>query len=142
MTTNLSTLITEYNEAAANLATMKSRVASEYEKLQPLEQFKLVIDLGADFLGREIYYCPHLTLADGTEVSLYDDLYWEKYETKNIMELIEGAYEDFTGKWVTRAELCDALQSCYVEVFNQDTAKAAVLRDMIQQGIGSGKHDW
>lgn len=105
------------------------------------EKFKLVLEYGDDFLREECYYCPHVRTSKG-EVSLYDDLYVERHQTLTIEELLDCLYDDCEFiNWDA-----DDIEAQQVEhaaaTINQDTGRAAILRDMLSKGLRAGTHDW
>lgn len=105
------------------------------------EKFKLVLEYGDEFLREEGYYCPHVRTSEG-EVSLYDDLYVERHQTLTIEQLLDCLYDDFDLiDW--DAEDIEAQQIKHAAAaVNQDNARAAILRDMLNKGIRAGTFDW
>ncbi|MNI43756.1 hypothetical protein D3C73_980970 [compost metagenome] len=105
------------------------------------EKYKLVLEYGDEFLREEGYYCPHVRTSKG-EVSLYDDLYVERHQTLTLDQLMDCIYDDFDLiDW--DADDIEAEQIKHAgAVVNQDTARAAILRDMLNNGIRAGTFDW
>ena len=137
-------LLARYQQTMADAAELQTEVFNTFNGLETLEErFKMVLEFGTDFLGSQGYYCEHLELEDGTEISLYDDLHWEKYETKTLRELLSKLVETHTGKYLWKAdEIQAALLADPAGALNQDTPSAAVVRDFLDKAIAEATFDW
>jgi pyridoxine 5'-phosphate synthase PdxJ len=144
MTEDTADLLARYQRTLADAANVEVEVRAAYAALETIEErFKMVLEFGSDYLGSDSYYCGHVELEDGTEVSLYDDLYWEKYETKTMYELMAKVAETHTGKYVwQKDEVRAALLNDYECALNQDTPAAAVLRDFLELGLNEATYNW
>ena len=89
-----------------------------------------------DFLKHDTYYCP----AD-RNVSLYDDLYWERYETKDLSYIFELASESWEGWDVEKVDQDNWCESA-AALPTMEGSKAAVLRDMLENCLKSARYDW
>lgn len=136
------TIFEQYKQAKEVTERLASQLYSAFMSLETVEEkFKLVLDYGDEFLREERYYCPHIRLKDGSEVSLYDDLYVERHQTLALDSLTEDLLSDLEVEWDDSDEKAMILK-VYVEAINQDTPAAAIVRDMLKQGIRSGRWDW
>lgn len=142
MTTDL---ITQYREALAVANALKCQVFDAYMALPTLtDKLLFVLDNGLDFLKEDPWYCPHIKRADGREVSLYDDLYWERRETMDLMDFLENATESLTDDVDVGEQdsLEEILRNYPDQILELDTASAVIVRDMLTKGIGRATYDW
>lgn len=135
-------LLEQYKAAKEVADGLASQLFAAFMSTDTVEEkFKLVLEYGDEFLNEEGYYCPHVR-ANGSEVSLYDDLWVERHQTLTLEQLIESLYDDFDGiDWDSEDFLAQQIAHADVAV-NQDTAAAAILRDMLENGIRAGTFDW
>lgn len=140
----MTDLLLRYQHTLADAASIKSEVLATFIALEAIEdKFKMVLTFGTEFLGSYGSYCEHLELADGSEISLYDDLNWEKYETKSLHALFCTLVESHTGKYLWRPEEIRAeLLLDHVGAINQDTPAAVITRDFLDKGISEATFDW
>lgn len=135
-------LLEQYKQAKEVADGLASQLFAAYMSTDTVEEkFKLVLEYGDEFLREECYYCPHVRTSEG-EVSLYDDLWVERHQTLTIEQLLDCLYDDFDLiDW--DAEDIEAQQIKHAAAaVNQDTARAAILRDMLNKGIRAGTFDW
>lgn len=139
---HLKELLEQYRQAKSVADELASKMYEAFMATPTLEEkFKLVLECGDEFLREEGYYCPHVRTSKG-EVCLYDDLYVERHQTLTVEELLDCLYDDFDLiDW--DAEDIEAQQIKHAAAaVNQDTARAAILRDMLNKGIRAGTFDW
>lgn len=140
----------QYKVAKQQVAELEGQLWDAFMGLETIEEkFKMVLEHGDDFLGEDSSYCPHVDLADGTEISMYDDLYWERRETKTLTELFStlsdadelarGPDEPYV--WEDEAVRARLLET-YVVAINLDIPVAAIIRDMLESGLRAGTWDW
>ncbi|MNC07918.1 hypothetical protein D3C75_554830 [compost metagenome] len=142
MSSEAHVVLEQYRAAVKAAESLKGQVFDLYKALPTLEEkFRFVLDNGSDFLKEENWYCPHVRTSEG-EVSMYDDLYWERRETNDIDVLYEMILDNMEFAEDDESDYDDMLANRYVEMLNQDSPPAAVLRDMLKQGIGRATHDW
>lgn len=65
-------------------------------------------------------------------VSLYDDLYWERYETMTLSDVFDWIVDNFD----------EETHNLYDFVKNAQHASNIVFRDMLLNNIGSAERDW
>lgn len=135
-------LLEQYKAAKSVADGLASQLYMAFMSTKTVEEkFKLVLEYGDEFLREEGYYCPHVRTSEG-EVSLYDDLWVQRHQTLTLEQLMEGVYDDFEGiDWDSEDYLAQQIAQAGAAV-NQDTASAAVLRDMLENGIRAGTFDW
>lgn len=139
----VSAYVEKYRAAVKQVEELRLKVRAGFEGLPTLEdKFKFVLELGYDFLDEDGWYCGHLELEDGTEISLYDDFYWERHETRDISWFFDEMYRTFADKYLYGEELKAAMLANYTEILNQDTPHATVVRDLLEQGTGKATFDW
>ena len=136
-------LLEQYKAAKTAADDLASRMYMAFMSTNTVEEkFKLVLEYGDDFLKEESYYCPHVHLNNGEEVALYDDLYIERHQTLTLETIVECIYDDYADiDWDSEDILAQQIAHAGA-VVNQDTANAAILRDMLSKGIRSGTFDW
>ncbi|MNC19271.1 hypothetical protein D3C75_672000 [compost metagenome] len=135
-------LLEQYKAAKAVADGLESQLYMAFMQLKTVEEkFKMVNEFGTDFLKEEGYYCPHVKLKNRKEVSLYDDLWVQRHQTLTLSDLIEDMLSDLDVEWDENDEVA-MFESVYVEAINQDTALAAIVRDMLDSGIRAGTFDW
>lgn len=129
---------------------LKSQLFSHYMSLGTTdEKLRFVLDYGSDFLGVDHWY------SGGRHgISLYDALYWERYETKTLDDLLEFLVDDFdedeeeeeeeaveaTEPFFSLAK--NAEEDWLFKAIHTDKPRALVVRDFLDGGIGSATHDW
>lgn len=142
---HLKELLEQYRQAKSVADELASKMYEAFMATPTLEEkFKLVLEYGDEFLREEGYYCPHVRTSKG-EVCLYDDLYVERHQTLTVEELLDCLYDDCDFiNW--DAEDIEDIEAQQLEhaaaTINQDTARAAILRDMLSKGLRAGTHDW
>lgn len=143
MNSEVSAVIEQFRAAIEQAANLKQQIRNAYDKLETTEdKFLFVLNLGFDFLDRDHCYCPHLSLDDGTEITMYDDFYWERYETKELDDFYDELYQSKTGKYLGGKELVAALMADHIGFLNQDTPASLVIRDLLENGTGVARYDW
>lgn len=109
------------------LDIVQKAILEEVSKLDLESKIKLALvdcDLLVNLLGKDLSYC-------GVDnISLYDELYWERYETKTIEELIEYTLDDVE----------DGDEEDYL--LTSDSPRAVIIRDMLNNNIGTAIFDW
>jgi hypothetical protein len=129
-------LIETYTAALAGPAKAAYELRTAFEGLTLKE--KLVIVLGdKDCIFDDVlHYDSDYTGGPGN-VSLYDDFYWDRRETKELSEIIEYTLESLDG--LTGDETPEEL----AEILIADKGcRSLTLRDMVQKNIGKACHDW
>lgn len=135
-------LLEQYKQAKSVADDLASKLYMAFMSTDTVEEkFKLVLEYGDEFLREEGWYCPHVRTSEG-EVSLYDDLYVERHQTLTIEQMMESLYDDCEEiDWDSEDYLSQQIAYASAAI-NQDTAAAAVLRDMLNKGIRAGTFDW
>lgn len=135
-------LLEQYKAAKSVADGLASQLYMAFMSTKTIEEkFKLVLEYGDEFLREDHWYCPHVRTSKG-EVSMYDDLWVQRHQTLTLEQLMEGVYDDFEGiDWDSEDYLAQQIAQAGAAV-NQDTASAAVLRDMLENGIRAGTFDW
>jgi len=142
MSSEAHVVLEQYRAAVSTAADLESQVFKIFMALPSLEEkLKFVIDNGFEFLKEEGWYCPRVRTSAG-EVSLYDDLYWERRETNSLDRIYEMIFDDMEGPDVDDMSYDEMLVACHAQMVNHDSPAAAILRDMLTQGIGYATHDW
>lgn len=137
----MNPLFEEYKQAKEATDRLASQLYSEFMSLKTIEEkFKLAYEYGTDYLREQGWYCPHVRTSEG-EVSMYDDMYIERHQTIQLDDLISDMLSDLEVEWDHDNDKA-MFESVYVEAINQDTPLAAVVRDMLDNGIRSGTFDW
>lgn len=140
--TEISAYVEKYRAAVKAADDLKETVFDVYMSLPSLEQkFRFVLDNGIGFLKEERWYCPHVRTSEG-EVSMYDDLYWERRETNEIDVMYEMILDQMEFDENDDSDYDDMLANRYAEMLKQDSPPAAILRDMLEKGIGRATFDW
>lgn len=135
-------LLQQYKLAQELADELASQMYSVFMSIGTVEEkFKLVLEYGDVFLREESYYCPHVRTSKG-EVSLYDDLYVERYQTLTIEQLIESVFDDCDGVDWDSEDYLNQQITCATTLINLDTPESAILRDMLNKGIRAGRFDW
>lgn len=135
-------LLQQYKLAQELADELASQMYSVFMSIGTVEEkFKLVLEYGDVFLREESYYCPHVRTSEG-EVSLYDDLYVERYQTLTIEQLIESVFDDCDGVDWDSEDYLNQQITCAPALINLDTPESAILRDMLNKGIRAGRFDW
>lgn len=144
MTEDTAELLNRYQRTMADAVALKAEVLATFVGLEAVEdKFKMVLEFGYDFLGSYGSYCEHLELEDGSGISLYDDLYWEKYETKSLHSLFCTLAETHTGKYLWKDdEIRAALLADHIGAINQDTPAAVIARDFLEKAISEATFNW
>lgn len=139
----MTELIAQYREAVRTMNNLKSQVLEAFNALPSLEaKLQFVGENGSDFLEHERYYCPHVKV-NGVEVSLYDDLYWDRNQTMDLDDVIERMIENLMDDVeVEDDDTAYLIQRYTKELINLNSHWAAIGRDMLSQGIGRATHDW
>lgn len=139
----VSAYVEKYKHAVKQVEQLRERVRIGFNGLPTLEdKFKFVLELGADFLDEDRSYCGHLQTESGEEISLYDDFYWERHETRDISYFFDEMYYTFADGYLYGDELKKAMLANYIEILNQDTKHAVIVRDFLERGIGEATFDW
>lgn len=142
MSSEANVVLEQYRAAVTAAADLESQVFKIFMALPSLEEkLKFVIDNGFAYLKEDSWYCPHVRTSAG-EVSLYDDLYWERRQTYEIDRLYEMIFDDMDGPDIDDLSYDEMLETCHAQMVNHDSPAAAVLRDMLTNGIGTATHDW
>lgn len=122
----------------------------------------VVMNQDHDYLGEDTWYCGHVTeLVDdgdgfpvkGGEVSLYDDLFWERNQTKHTADILDDAFSEWLDSKGLRPAFNGDLEKYKEErnnlcaefcadIENALGAHAAVARDMLNNNIKLGIFDW
>lgn len=139
----VSAYVEKYRAAVEQVERLREKVRLAFKELPTLEdKFKFVLELGTEFLDDDYWYCSHLETAEGEEISLYDDFYWERHETRNISYFLDELYYTYANEYLHGEKLKEALLANYIEILNQDTKHAVIVRDFLEQGIGEATFDW
>lgn len=135
--------IFEAFQLAAAMAAKEAELARQAFDALPIEK-RLELALSSDgyyldkVLADETYYSGN---SAGANVSLCDDFYWERHETRNLSDIVESVcdnLEEATGDEESLVELAPAI----LEAAKNGEPRASVLIDMLERGIGHACHDW
>lgn len=146
----MTNVFEQYKQVKGQLAELEGQLWGAFMRLDTIEEkFKMVLEHGDAFLSEDGCYCPHIELANGTEVSMCDDLYWERRETKDLTELLStlqdaDELQRDPGEpyaWEDEAVRARLLEN-YVVAINLDIPVAAIIRDMLESGLRAGTWDW
>lgn len=135
-------LLEQYKAAKSVADGLASQLYMAYMSTKTVEEkYKLVLEYGDEFLREEGYYCPHVRTSKG-EVCLHSDLYVERHQTLTIEQLQDCLYDDFDLiDWGAEDYEAQMVEHAGAAI-NQDNARAAILRDMLNKGIRAGTFDW
>ncbi|UMO76466.1 hypothetical protein DNAM_390 [Pseudomonas phage BroderSalsa] len=80
-------------------------------------------------------------------ISLYDDLNWERHETKYLSDLVDHALDQLYDEAVKEdpeelLSFSDETESLKARIEGSDLPVCQVIRDFLDSGIGSGTFDW
>lgn len=142
-------LIAAYNEAmkAPQKAALELRTAFEAltlaEKMVIIVREKFEKDRWSASIFNTLLHsdsCYTGPCTAGCDVSLYDDLHWDRYETKTLSEILDMAIdkcgeEDETTGEETAEELAAILVA-------SESPRCEVLRDFLNSNLGSAENDW
>lgn len=118
---------------AARIAAFELRKAFEALTLPE----KMVIICGdGDNLFDEVLHSDRWYTGPGN-VSLYDDFYWDRYETKTLSEVFDRVTDNLEES--TGDETAEELAAL---IMADEGAKAQTLRDMVERNIGKARHEW
>lgn len=127
-------LIATYKEAVNVSDKALHAVRDEFIAL-PLEQ-KLVLVLGEQgilfdsILLSDSYYSQ-------SSISLYDDFSWDRYETKDLSDIIETVLENMAD--LTDDETPEELAAL---IMADGGDRCEVLKDMLNKNLGKATNDW
>lgn len=142
----VSAYLEKYRAALREVEQLRQNVRVGFDNLPTLEdKFKFVLEFGSEFLDVDDHYCPHeLQLEDGYELCLYDDFFWEKYETKDLSDFFADMYYSFVNEdlCVNQSVRVAFMVENYTEVLNHNNKHAALVRHMLSQGIGRATYNW
>lgn len=148
MSPEVITVLEQYRTALATVAELREQVLAVYKQLpDTASRLRFVLENGFDFLTKESWYCPRVRDKNGREVSLHDDLYWERRETNDIHNLVECISDNLidAGIDVDWDEVED-LNKLFIEhaeaVLAMNHPAAVILKDMLDEGIGEATFDW
>lgn len=132
----MQTLIATYSAALAGPAKAAQELRDAFEGLTLKE--KLVIILGTDggLFDNVLHYNSDYTGGPGN-VSLYDDFYWDRRETKDLSDIVEATLEGMGG--LTGDETAEELAEL---VLADEGCMSITLRHMVENNIGKACHDW
>lgn len=146
MSSEAHVILQQYRDAIQAAEGLKEQVLDIYLKLPSIkEKLLFVLENGFDFLQEESWYCPHVRLKSGREVSLYDDLYWERRETNTLDNLFEHISDNLEEIEIDWDEVEDANQAMLMhvdEILELDTPSVVIVKDMLSKGIGRATFDW
>lgn len=127
-------LIATYKEAVNVSDKALQAVQAEFKAL-PLEQ-KLVL-----VLGKQGILFDSILLSDAyysvSNVSLYDDFSWDRYETKDLSDIVETVVENLGD--LTDDETPEELAAI---IMADEGDRCEVLKDMLNNNLGKATHDW
>lgn len=126
-------LVTRIKAMQAQTLSLHSELMSRFMALSLYDKIDIYCEsyregshkLFDTFLSKELYY----STCEG--VSLYDDLFWERYETMTLSDVFD---------WVTDSYDDDDEMTDHVQL--GQTSSHRVLRDMLTCGIGTAVRDW
>lgn len=141
-----------------NLFDLKERIKKANESVQALvgEAIAFSTDKSNDFQGRiqvamelESYYPEDGSFTGHDvkgEISLYDDLHWERHETMYLSDIVEGAYSEILDNadehLQKELDSGDEEAQVYAIMEYADGSWCRVVRAFLDNGIGSGTFDW
>lgn len=154
--------LSAYQDAVAAQAAVAATCVEWFKGLPLSQKAYVVLTQNHEYLPEENYYCGHVNVleddgdgfpTEGAEVSLYDDLYWERHEAQSTRNILDSAFDDWceqTGKVVRFqgdlekfkedrknlfAEFCVGLETAYGPA-------AAVARDLLNNNLKAATFDW
>ncbi|AUX83660.1 tail length tape measure protein [Pseudomonas phage NV1] len=141
---NMEELILLIDETRANEGATTAKVLEFLQnKDNPLKERGIVLANAGAYASSEVYYCG----PDGhrDKVSLYDDFYWERHETRTFGEILETTIEHY----LELHEDLDVDYDLVVEtdgfwnwVATSEDAKALVILDFVENALAEATHDW
>lgn len=124
-------LIEKQKAPQAEATALKHLIQAKFKELDFKGKLAVYRELGSDWMGEETYYTGNIP---GSRVSLYDDFYWERHETKSLDEI-----EDFVSDHFQDEDEEGDFDE-YLETSDHDRAR--VFRDMLENCIGEATYDW
>ena len=112
---------------AKELEGVSKLLAEGFNKLELKDKIKCLIQDSqtvVSFLGTDSYY------TGCEDVSLYDDLYWQRYETRTLADILDMAIDDCEDE--------DEVEF----ILTSNEACCVVVRDMLNNGIGTARFEW
>lgn len=132
----MQTLINTYSAALAGPAKAAQELRAAFEGLTLKEKLVIILGDNGSLFDDVLHYDSDYTGGPGN-VSLYDDFYWERRETKDLSDIVESTVDDMED--LTGDETPEEL----AELILADTGcKSSTLRDMVAKNIGKACHDW
>lgn len=110
-----------------------------YEELTTPEKIVFILTEDHSFLNSDAYFSG--SDVGHRDVSLYDDFYWERYETNYTIDLLSNYMDNFPG-WDQRAPVEQSFRPFAEWLVEQDNPKAATLVYLVEQGVKEATHDW
>lgn len=146
----MTELFEEYKQSLARAAELEAQVLASFTALDSIEdRLKMVLKFGYAYLSKDNWYTgpDQDDLPEGTDISLYDDLYWEKYETKDLDDWYSRITDDLSEQFGIKFEWSTGVYQRAVaehidKVMELQTPAAFVLRDFLRKGIGSADFNW
>lgn len=132
----MQALINVYAAALAGPAKAARELRAAFEGLTLKEKLVIIVGESGALFDDVLHYDSDYTGGPGN-VSLYDDFYWERRETKELSDIVESTLEDMEG--VTGDESPEELADM---ILADEGCKSSTLRDMVQKNIGKACHDW
>ena len=142
-------LIATYKEAmkAPQKAALELRIAFEAlplpekmgvivrEKLEKGRHEALIFDT---LLHSDSCYTGPCTA--GCDVSLYDDLHWDRFETKTLSEVLDMAIDKCEEEDETTGD--ETAEQLVAILLASESPRCEVLRDFLSSNLGSAENDW
>ncbi len=120
-------LIKRQKELQEEALALSPLIREEYKKLDFKKKLAVYRELGSGWMGEDAWYTGSIP---GSRVSLYDDFYWDRHETKYLEDIEKFVKDYFEGEDFDE----------YLET--SDGHRVLVFRDMLENCIGEATHDW
>lgn len=132
----MQNLLAVYSAALAGPAKAAQELRTAFEALTLKAKLVIIVGEEGSLFNDVLHYDSDYTGGPGN-VSLYDDFYWERCETKKLSNIVERTLDGMES--VTGDETPEELAEL---ILNSECARSSTLRDMVQKNIGKARHDW
>ena len=154
--------LSAYQTAVAAQAAASAACLEWFSGLPLSQKAYVVLTQDHEYLKEDPYYCGHVCVleddgdgetVEGSEVSLYDDLYWERHQTFTTKSILDSALDDWTDQVGKRVRFDgdlekyqqarkDQIAEFCTELEKAHGADAAVARDLLGSNIKEVTFDW
>lgn len=141
---NMEELILLIDETRAEEGATTAKVLEFLQfKDHPLKERGLVLANAGAYANSDNWYCG----PDGhrDKVSLHDDFYWDRNETKDFSEILEFAIDEYLDQHEeppTDYDLVVETDEFWNWVATSENPKALVTMDFVENCLAEATHDW